>query len=109
LAGSNAGRARASAAAIAIIQKHRREVRMPEFLEPDKVQMALHDKICEVVRLDNPTVMVQKWVCIIEVLNDEGSPELWSMGSPNLSAWDRIGLVEFHSRMVQPHGEEDED
>lgn len=69
--------------------------------DPDRASDRLHEAIATVCR-DEAPVMVTKWVCLVEVLGDDGQPQMWSLTSPGLAMWDRLGIVEFHSRAIQP-------
>lgn len=46
--------------------------------------------------------MVTKWVLLAEKVNAEGETEFWSMTSPGISPWDRLGMLEYHARTIQP-------
>lgn len=66
----------------------------------DKVNDALFTIINE-----EGAAMITKWVCLVEVVDKDGEKSLWSLGSDDLSLWDRIGMIEFHSRGLQPEHE----
>lgn len=64
----------------------------------------MHKALFEVVIKDEPNTMVSKWIVVAEVINADGEPALWSMCSPRLPVWDRIGLAEFYSRCLNVDG-----
>lgn len=76
---------------------------MPDDDEPsiDSASDRLHDAISTVIR-DEARVMVTRWVALVEVIDEDGQPQMWSLTSPRLAMWDQIGMVEFHSRMLEP-------
>jgi len=63
----------------------------------------VHDALARIIR-DEEASMVSKWVCLVEVIDEDGIRSMWSLSSEGLSMWDRIGMIEFHSRCVQPEG-----
>jgi hypothetical protein len=73
----------------------------------DSTSEKVHDALSRIIREEGAN-MVTKWVCLVEVINDDGGPSLWSLTSDNLTMWDRIGLIEFHSRGIQPQVEREE-
>jgi hypothetical protein len=77
---------------------------MEEF-ETDTVSEKLHGAISKIVSDAEGAAMVTKWICLAEVIDEQGDKSLWSLGSHELSMWDRIGMVEFHSRGLQPERE----
>jgi hypothetical protein len=76
----------------------------------DRASDKLHDALSAIVRTED-TVMISKWVCLMEVIGEDGKQQLWSLTSPGMSVWDHVGLVEYHNRALQPplRNEEDDD
>lgn len=68
----------------------------------------MHNAISTVIR-DEAKVMVTKWICLVEVMTEDGTTQMWSIGSPNLSMWDGIGMLEFHNRGLQPEVRNEDD
>lgn len=56
-------------------------------------QLALHDAIAEV--LGRHGQMVTKWMCVAEVLDASGKRALESFASPDIRAWDTLGMVGY--------------
>lgn len=72
-------------------------------INPDHPSDKLNSALAQVIREESENLtMLGKWVCLAEVIGENGEPSLWAMTSPGLSLWDQIGLVEFHSRTLQP-------
>lgn len=67
----------------------------------DRVSEKIHVALSDIIREEGPN-MVDKWICLVEVIDDEGARSLWSNCSEGLSMWDRLGMIEFHSRGIQP-------
>ncbi len=72
----------------------------------DSVNDRVHAALSEIIR-DEQASMVSKWVVLAEVIGDDGVAQLWSLTSDRLSMWDRIGMVEFHSRLIRPEIDDD--
>lgn len=67
----------------------------------DSASDRLHDAISTVIR-DEAKVMVTRWITLVEVMDEDGQPQMWSLTSPRLAMWDHVGMVEFHSRALRP-------
>ncbi len=74
----------------------------------DSVSDKVHASLSEIIREEQAS-MVTKWVVLAEVIGDDGVAQMWSLSSERLSMWDRLGLVEFHSRTIQPEVDDDDD
>lgn len=68
----------------------------------DRAREEVHNAIFEIINEEAGAAMVTKWVCLVEVVEEDGTKAMWSMGSEDLSIWDRIGMLEFHSRGLRP-------
>lgn len=73
---------------------------MDDASDPDRASDKVHDALSRIIR-DEESAMVTKWVCLVEVIGEDGIAQMWSLSSANLAMWDRIGIVEFHSRSIQ--------
>ncbi len=73
----------------------------------DSVSDKVHASLSEIIREEQAS-MVSKWIVLAEVIGDDGVAQLWSLTSERLSMWDRIGLVEFHSRSIRPEVGDDD-
>lgn len=67
----------------------------------DSASDKVHNALSSIVN-EEEAAMITKWVCLVEVIDKDGEKSMWSMGSDDLSMWDRIGMIEFHSRGLQP-------
>jgi hypothetical protein len=65
--------------------------------EPDghleAVERELHDAIAQV--LGRHELMVTKWLCVAEVYDAAGERALEYYGSPDIRAWDTLGIVGY--------------
>lgn len=41
------------------------------------------------------TMLVTRWVAVIETLEEDGTRGIWVPGSDGLQAWDTIGLLDY--------------
>lgn len=73
----------------------------------DRAADKVHEALSSIIRAEE-SAMVTKWVCLVEVIGEDGIAQMWSLASDGLPMWDRIGMIEFHSRTVQPAPESDE-
>lgn len=58
-----------------------------------RTEQELHEAISEV--LTRHGLMVNRWVLVTEVMDREGERALEAFTSPDLRAWDSLGLLHF--------------
>lgn len=56
-------------------------------------QRELHDAVSEV--LGRHGWMVTKWLCVAEILEPSGERALESFASPDIRAWDTMGMLSY--------------
>lgn len=74
------------------------------------MQGAMHSALSDIAR-DDSKVMVTKWVVVMEIIDENGTPQLWSLNSPGLPMWDQKGMLQFRQEMLiaQPALDEDDE
>jgi hypothetical protein len=69
------------------------------------VRDKLNDAISKIINEEGAS-FISKWIALVEVIDENGEKSLWSMSSEDLAPWDKIGMIEFHNRGLQPEQEE---
>ncbi len=46
------------------------------------------------------TCMVLKWTALVETMDDKGERGLWTLTSPDVKAWDTVGMLQ-HALHIQ--------
>lgn len=72
----------------------------------DAVSGKVHSAIATAIS-EEKSAMVTKWVALVEVIDEDGGKAMWSLSSDDLAMWDRLGMVEFHSRLINPMLDDD--
>lgn len=100
------------AAVLPALQAHRL-VGVTEPIEPDGdlIQAAINEAIETVIR-EHEGGFTIRWVALVETAGPDGCRGVWTMTSPDVMAWDTLGLLEYGKQMqvrqlVTP-GEEDD-
>lgn len=57
------------------------------------MEVDLGNAIAEVIAAHEERGLVTKWIALIETLDGEGAPGLWTATSDGLSAWDTEGML----------------
>ena len=68
--------------------------------DPDATEKALTDAIAQALDQALPG-MVTRWVCVTEVIEEDGQRALWSVGPDDAQPWDRLGLMGFAMQLEQ--------
>lgn len=66
-----------------------------------------HEKVTELVRGENPTAMLTRFVVVAEVIDDEDR-HMYCYVAPDQRAWDTLGLLQFADALERTaiiHGE----
>jgi hypothetical protein len=73
---------------------------VPDDQDPEEVEqqlqeaeLAIGDALSDV--LSRQGLMVTKWMCVAEVIGADGSRALESFASPDIRAWDTLGMLGY--------------
>jgi hypothetical protein len=75
-------------------------------MDLNKARRAVHDALFQIINEKAGAAMVTKYLCLVEVVEADGSKSMISLCSEDLSPWDRIGMIEHHSRGLKADGTE---
>lgn len=53
----------------------------------------LNHAIAEVIQRHEQGALVTRWVALIETIDSDGHPGLWTTTSDGLKAWDTVGML----------------
>jgi hypothetical protein len=67
-------------------------------MDLNKARAAVHDALFQIINEKAGAAMVTKYICLVEVVEEDGSKSMISMCSEDLTPWDRIGMIEHHLR-----------
>jgi len=67
----------------------------------DETRDKTHAALSQIVSEDGPNILT-RWVCIMEIMDENGERQVWDVHSEDLSMSDEIGFLEFQSRCLQP-------
>lgn len=56
-----------------------------------EVEREIHDAVSQI--MGRHGLMVTKWLCVAELLGADGQRMLESFASPDMRAWDTIGMI----------------
>ena len=80
--------------------------------DADAMSTAMHDAIARVVGAQE-SCLVTLWAALIETIDQDGERGLWTLASPEMQAWDTLGILTYALQMEQAravnhhHGDED--
>lgn len=58
------------------------------------IEAAVNDAIENIIRQHEGGFTI-RWVAIVETAGPDGSRGVWTMTSPDVKAWDTLGLLEY--------------
>lgn len=67
---------------------------MSEEEHANKTADDIHNLIATYFR-EHEGAMITKWMLQVEIIDKDGSESLWTLASPSMSLWDRLGIAEY--------------
>ncbi len=61
--------------------------------EPERVERQIGESISAALRASGE--FVNRWVALIETVDEQGRRGIWTATSEGLTAWDSLGMLEF--------------
>lgn len=64
----------------------------------EAIEAAVNEAIEKVIR-DHEGGFTIRWVALVETAGPDGSRGVWTMTSPDVKAWDTLGLLEYGKQL----------
>lgn len=66
----------------------------------ENIESAMNDAVTDVIT-KHENGLVLRWVALIETIGPEGDRGLWTFTSPDVKAWDTVGLLQHGLHLQQ--------
>lgn len=61
----------------------------------EDLQLAALQAVADLIRAVDPGAMVQRFVALVEVIDEDGDRAVWCLTPPGAKAWDSLGLLAY--------------